>query len=204
MSRPLLICDCDEVLLHFASPFRDYLDEVHALELRFDSFALGGNIRHRATGALADDLHMPALLDHFFETRMSHQPLVDGVAEAIAHLQSLADIIVLTNIEDHHQAGRVAQLAALGLPFEVQSNQGPKGPAVAALVKGRPLNSVVFVDDMPPHHRSVAKHAPEVHRLHMVAEPMLRDLVPAASEAHARIDTWPHARTWIEARLRGV
>lgn len=202
MSRPLLICDCDEVLLHFAAPFRDYLGDVHDLELRFDSFALSGNIRHRASGALADDLHMPALLDHFFETRMGHQPLVEGVAEALVHIQSFADVVVLTNIEDHHQARRAEQLAALGLALEVHSNQGPKGPAVSRLAAGR--GPVVFVDDLPPHHRSVAQHAPAVHRLHMVAEPLLRPLLGPAEDAHARIDTWPQARTWIEARLIGV
>ena len=29
MNRPLLISDCDEVLLHMVVPFRDWLDEVH-------------------------------------------------------------------------------------------------------------------------------------------------------------------------------
>ena len=34
MSRPLIITDCDEVLLHMVVPFRDWLDEVH--EVHFD------------------------------------------------------------------------------------------------------------------------------------------------------------------------
>src|SRR3546814_4468973 len=36
------------------------------------------------------------------------------------------------------------------------------------LAKRRP--SAVFVDDLPMHHASVAKHAPGIWRLHMIAE----------------------------------
>jgi hypothetical protein len=61
----------------------------------------------------------------------------------------------------------------------------------------------VFVDDLPPHHSSAAKHAPAVGRLHMVADATLRDLIPAAPDAHARIDSWKDAVPWIRARLEG-
>ena len=59
----------------------------------------------------------------------------------------------------------------------------------------------VFVDDLPVHHESVAKHAPGVHRLHMVSEPELAPHIEPAPFAHARIDDWPSARRWIEARF---
>jgi len=52
------------------------------------------------------------------------------------------------------------------------------------------------------HHASVAEHAPEVHRLHMVAEPLLAPAVPTAEFAHARIDDWPTATPWILERLK--
>ena len=32
MSRPLLITDCDEVLLHMVSHFADWLDEAHDID----------------------------------------------------------------------------------------------------------------------------------------------------------------------------
>ena len=59
----------------------------------------------------------------------------------------------------------------------------------------------VFVDDLPTHHDSVAQHAPGVHRLHMVSEPSLAPHVPPAPAAHARIDDWRDAATWIAARF---
>jgi hypothetical protein len=55
----------------------------------------------------------------------------------------------------------------------------------------------VFVDDLAVHHSSVAKHAPEVWRLHMIAEPKLARVVPRAEDAHVRIDDWPAACEWI-------
>ena len=36
-SRPLLISDCDEVLLHMAVPFRNWLDEAEGIEFRMNS-----------------------------------------------------------------------------------------------------------------------------------------------------------------------
>ena len=34
--KPLLICDCDEVLMTFAGPFAEHLDEMHGLELKLE------------------------------------------------------------------------------------------------------------------------------------------------------------------------
>jgi len=63
--------------------------------------------------------------------------------------------------------------------------------------------TTAFVDDLPVHHASVAKHAPDVWRLHMVAEPRLAPAVPPAPHAHARIDDWPTASDWLIDRLTG-
>jgi hypothetical protein len=59
------------------------------------------------------------------------------------------------------------------------------------------------VDDLAVHHQSVAEHAPQVWRLHMIAEPRLAAHTPPASHAHARIDSWEEALPWILERLRG-
>ena len=32
MTRPLIISDCDEVLLHMIGPFRDWLGEQHGID----------------------------------------------------------------------------------------------------------------------------------------------------------------------------
>ena len=36
MTRPLIISDCDEVLLYMVAPFRDWLAETQGVEFRMD------------------------------------------------------------------------------------------------------------------------------------------------------------------------
>ena len=59
----------------------------------------------------------------------------------------------------------------------------------------------MFVDDLAVHHDSVARHAPQVHRLHMISEPALAPHVHKAPAAHARIDDWNDAEVWIAERF---
>jgi hypothetical protein len=80
-------------------------------------------------------------------------------------------------------------------------NQGGKGVPARAIIDRHGASRTAFVDDLPVHHTSVAKHAPEVFRLHMVAEPVLAPAVPPAVDAHARIDDWPTACDWLLERL---
>ncbi len=199
--RPLIICDCDEVLMHFAVPFRGYLSDVHDMELNFESFSLSGSIRRRAGGSGITQADVEPLLDGFFEQWIDRQYPAAGAVDALAALSQVADIVILTNVKDGVQARRGAELARHGMPYEVICNRGPKGPPVAALIAERRPTTAVFIDDLPPHHGSVAKHAPEVHRLHMIADPELRALIPAAPDAHARIDEWPAALDHIRRIL---
>ncbi|HEU0309963.1 MAG TPA: HAD family hydrolase, partial [Sphingomicrobium sp.] len=90
-----------------------------------------------------------------------------------------------------------------GIRHEVICNSGGKGIPARAIIDRHGARRTAFVDDLPVHHASVAKHAPEVHRLHMVAEPRLAPAIPVAEHAHARIDDWPTAAGWILERLNG-
>jgi hypothetical protein len=95
---------------------------------------------------------------------------------------------------------RADVLAGHGIGCPVTANDGPKGPVLKALTEGR---RALFVDDLPPQLASAAKHAPDVWRLHMVADATLRALIPAAPDAHARIDRWAEAVPFIRERLLG-
>lgn len=202
MSRPLIISDCDGVLLEFANPFIVYLADQHGLTLKLDSFALAGNIRDAAGDAVPAD-RFPALLDGFFSTHMPSQQPVAGAVASLAELSKWCDIVVLTNIADHHAVARTAELARLGMPYRVIGNHGPKGAPIKALLGEFQPSAAVFIDDLPPHHGSARKLVPHVHRLHMVAEHALRDLIPDAADAHARIDDWADALPHIETVLKG-
>ncbi len=201
MKRPLLITDCDEVLLHMVAPFGQWLDEAHAIDFSLEQADFTGALTRRADNSLVDPEHIGPLLDSFFTTEMHRQTLVPHATRALATIAELADIVVLTNLTDDFHSGRVAQLEAVGIRHTVQCNQGGKGRPVADLVARFQPTATVFVDDLEHHHSSVAKHAPDVWRLHMVAEPRVAIHRPKAPHAHARIDDWAEALPWIIARF---
>lgn len=198
--KPLLICDCDEVLLHMVRHFGVWLRERHdiAFDLQGGDFA---NSMKRADGSPVDRAEMWGLLDDFFPGEMERQTLVPGAREALAALSETAEIVILTNLGDHCRDARIAQLTAFGIGHRVETNQGGKGDPVARLVAEHGNPVTVFVDDLGVHHESVARHAPQVHRLHMVSEPALAPHIPPAPFAHARIDDWREAQAWIAARF---
>ncbi|HEY0312831.1 MAG TPA: HAD family hydrolase [Allosphingosinicella sp.] len=200
MNRPLLITDCDEVLLHMVAHFADWVAEVHGFS--FDLSAPGfRNALLQKDGEPVPAERIWPLLDDFFTTEMHRQNIVPGAAEALRQIGEMAEIVILTNIGDEFEAGRVEQLERFEIRHRVLCNRGGKGPPVAELVADMQPSAVVFVDDLPVHHQSVAEHAPEVWRLHMIAEPRLAAHTPPAPDAHARIDDWGAAVGWIRERL---
>ncbi len=201
MKRPLLITDCDEVLLHMVSHFDAWLEEAHGIRFAFETGSFGEAMTDIASGALVERERVWPLLDQFFRNEMSRQTLVPGAVEALGRIGEVADIVVLTNLGDEAHPWRVEQLAKHGIRHEVVCNQGGKGVPAKAIIERYGAGRTAFVDDLPVHHSSVARHAPEVHRLHMIAEPRLAPAVPPAEDAHARIDDWPTATKWILERL---
>ena len=200
MSRPLLVTDCDEVLLHMVGHFRDYLDEAHDLDFAIEHQEFVQAIRRRDGTALDVEEIWP-LFKGFFPGEMHRQTLVPHAREALEAIAEVADIVVLTNLLEECRTDRIAQLEALGIRHRVMCNQGGKGTPVATLIEEYAPTSTVFVDDLPQHHESVARRVPEVWRLHMIAEPRLASHIAPAPEAHARIDDWREALPWILEKL---
>ena len=199
MKRPLLITDCDEVLLHMVSHFAEWLEAEQGVRFALDTGRFSDAMTLVETGEpLALDQAW-ILLDAFFRGEMHRQTLVPGAVEALGRIGEVADIVILTNLGSEAHPWRVDQLATHGIRHDVICNSGGKGSPVKKLAKRRP--SAVFVDDLPMHHASVAKHAPSVWRLHMIAEPRVASAVPMSEHAHARIDDWPSASDWIIEKL---
>ncbi|MBX9797343.1 HAD family hydrolase [Sphingomonas sp.] len=198
--KPLLICDCDEVLLHMVRHFGLWLRERHDIDF---SLATGDftQAMKRPDGSGLTREEMWGLLDQFFPGEMERQTLVPHAAEALAALAETAEIVILTNLGDHCRDHRIEQLARFGIAHRVETNQGGKGDPVARLMAEHGMPVTVFVDDLAVHHDSVARHAPQAHRLHMISEPDLARHVPPAPAAHARIDDWRSAQAWIAARF---
>lgn len=204
MSRPLVISDCDEVLLYMMVPFRDWLAEQHGIDFDLSCGEWFNAMTHRESGEIVAREDMWRLLNLFFDGEMHRQGPVPGMIAAMAALREQADIVVLTNLLDHRQEARTRQLAGHGLDVRVFTNQGPKGPALKAILDEYRPSRAVFIDDLAQHHDSVAEVTPDVSRLHLCAEPLLASHIACAhvaGHAHARIDSWEHALPWLLDRL---
>lgn len=198
--KPVLILDCDGVILEFIAPFSAWLARDHGVRMALTGPTIANSMTRLADGAAVDDALFPVFLDAFFAHGQFSQTPTSGATEALASLSADMDIIVLTNIPSRWRELRVESLQRLGFHFPVIANSGPKGRRVLEIADGRPA---VFVDDLPAHHRSAATHAPEVGRLQMVGDPLLGTLMPPSADAHGRIDDWRQAEPWIRNKLEG-
>jgi hypothetical protein len=201
VSRPLLITDCDEVLLHMISHFAEWIDEAHDFVFALEKPGFADAVRYKDSGEPVPPEKVWPLLDGFFDSEMHRQNIVPGAVEALTRIGETADIVILTNIGDQYEAGRVEQLERFDIRHRVLCNRGGKGRPVVELMEELRPSVAAFVDDLAVHHESVAKHAPEVWRLHMIAEPRVAAHMPPAPHAHARIDDWSIATGWILERF---
>jgi hypothetical protein len=195
------VSDCDEVLMHMVVPFRDWVDEAHGIDFRLDSHDFAGALSYRHDGSLLEPVKIWDLLGGFFDGEMHRQLPIAGAIDAMNALARIADIAILTNLQDERAEARTQQLKAVGLDVPVYTNQGPKGDALARIVARYQPSVTVFIDDLPQHLHSAAQVQPDVWRLHMVGEPLMAAHVKPAPHAHARIDDWADAREWIAEKL---
>lgn len=194
--QPLLVVDADEVLLRFVEHLETYFLD-NGFELRLTSFQLTGNIYDQSTGVAASPAVVKDLIGGFFDERVDSVPAVPGAADALKQLSDRYQIAVLTNVPHHCRARREAALHDMGFEYPVLSNAGEKGPAMQTLEQAT-KGHTVFVDDLPPQLASVAKHAPDVHLVHFVADPRLAALIDKANHAHVRIDAWPELQSHLQ------
>ena len=206
MNRPLVITDCDEVLLHMLRPFSDWLGEEHGVDFPLDGNPFATPKFRRGETERMPDAEMWALLECFFDSEMGRQTEIPGAVATIAQLQRDADVVVLTNLQDRFNEARTRQLLDLGIGVQVFTNQGPKGAALARSVEQFSPARAVFIDDMAVHHHSAFEVIPHVSRLHFCGEPAVSPHIPCAhvaGHAHARIDSWDKALPWLIETLHG-
>ena len=196
--RPLLIVDADEVLLRFVEGFDRFLGE-QGLFLDLATYRLHGNVKRQDDRTPILDIEVTALLDEF-RRDLDSLDMVEGARASLEALSRQLDIVVLTNIAPVQAAPRLRNLASFKLDLPLVANSGPKGEAVKALASraGRPS---FFVDDIPQHLESSARHAPDVTRIHLIGDDRLKPLLPAAEHAHFRADGWKDAEAFISSKL---
>jgi FMN phosphatase YigB (HAD superfamily) len=193
--RPLVICDVDEVVVHFTRDFERYLND-RGLWLDAASLALHGNIRWRDGGHPAEDTLVSGLIDSFFADRTRHMEPIDGAIESLLTIATGADVVMLTNLPHTSGDDRRANLGELGLPFPVITNSGPKGPAIKHLA-AQMAGPVVFIDDSPYFISSSYEHAPDVHLIHFMHDERFSRHVPKADYVSLRTHTWEEAKPHV-------
>lgn len=199
--RSLVICDVDDVVVHFVREFEHYLSE-RAMYLNIGSFALNGNVRHRHNDAEVDAAAVAEVVDTFFHDRTAHLNAIDGAVQSLLDLSETATVVMLTNLPHHAREKRIGNLQRHGLPFPVITNSGPKGPAIRALSR-RTRKPVVFVDDSPGFIQSARDHAPEVHLVHFLHDERFRRHVAPLDFVSLRTDHWDEALPHIRSLLAG-
>lgn len=206
MTRPLVVTDCDEVLLYMVRHFRDWLDRVQDIDFALEGDPFVQAMTRRGSDEKMTEEQVWALLGEFFDTEMHSQTPIIGALEAIKVLQKDADVAVLTNLMDKRNGARRDQLLGLGLDVPIYTNQGPKGAALQRIVEHYGAEKTVFIDDIAGHHQSAFEVTSTVFRLHFCGEPAIAPHIPCAGKAghaHARIDTWDEALPWIMETLHG-
>ncbi len=206
MNRPLVVTDCDEVLLHMVRHFRDWLGEEHGVDFLLEGNPFVQSMKRRDSDVEMSEDEVWELLGLFFDTEMGRQTPIEGSIAAIAELQREADVVVLTNLVDKRNEARVRQLRDFGIEAKVFTNQGPKGGALSRIVEEFAPSRAVFIDDIAQHHASAGEVVPHVHRLHFCGEPAIAPHVPCAHKAghaHARIDSWDEALPYLLETLHG-
>lgn len=199
-TKPLVICDVDEVLINLLDPLRTFLD-AHDYTIDLTSHNFGRTIKKRGCGSPIETKDIPHLVDIFFDACVEELPFYAGALEALEILEKESQLMILTNLPHKFGNRRRQHLKDSGVTYPLITNEGEKGPTVKRLAEAT-SKQVIFIDDTPFHHGSVAKHAPDVHRLHFIAHPELAASVPMSEHAHKRIDNWQQATDHILSLLR--
>lgn len=204
MSRPLIISDCDEVLLHMVAHFKQWLEEGEGVIFQLEGSNFASAMRWAKSGEVLEAEDIWKFLRRFFDTQMGRQLPIAGAPEAIARLGEEADVVILTNLVDERRDKRAAQLEGHGIHARVFTNQGPKGPALQAIIAEYQPSKAIFIDDLAQHHKSAMEVVPAVTRLHLCGEPTIAphiDCAHKAGHADARIDNWAEALPWLLTQL---
>ncbi|MGF1554146.1 MAG: hypothetical protein ACFBWO_16840 [Paracoccaceae bacterium] len=200
--RPLVALDCDEVIVAFAGHLARWLEGV-GYEIRLTQYQLEGAIYPSGETRPVPFEGAIRLLDAFFEEETARQEPLDGALEAIARLEEIAQVVVLTNVPRPARAARIDNLARLGLRAPVIANAGGKGAALAWLAAAADGAPAAFVDDSPSQIASAARRAPEVRRIHFRGSPFIRSVLPEAPEAEASPEDWAACEAAVRRALEG-
>lgn len=197
--RPLIVCDIDEVVLEFLTPFRNFL-RSSGRDLLPRSFRLHGNVVALDTGLPVEDAMTSDLLEAFFRLQDQWQTPADRVVETLADLSMDADVIFLTAMPPRHAGVRRALLDRHGLTYPLLASEEPKGPIIRRLHDARDV-PLVFIDDILRNLQSVQTHVPDCLLINLMANAKFRAMAPDPGDGIAKADSWTDAATIIRTHF---
>jgi hypothetical protein len=198
--RALIVCDIDEVVLEFVTPFNAYL-MANGHELLPRSFRLTGNVVSVENGTEASSQKVGELLDSFFAHQADWQKPAKQVATALSNLSDIADILFLTAMPPQHYDVRRGLLDSHGMPFPLIATEDAKGPLIRDLHDDRPL-PLIFIDDMVYNLHSVKQHAPQAKMLHYMANETFRAMAPHPGDDVTQADDWHEIEMIIKEHVK--
>ena len=188
LHQALIICDVDEVVVHFLRPFREFLNNS-GFRLEANNFSLNDNIYSNSTNKLAAKNQVQQLISQFYEVTSEDLPIVEGAKTSLLNLSNLADIIFLTNIPEQFKTQRQRNLIQHGLKFKLVLNHGPKGP-LAATLAGQAYSHIFFLDDNPLNLMSAQENIKNVHLIQFIADDKFFDLAPNVKGVKLKTQSW--------------
>jgi hypothetical protein len=198
--KPLLICDVDEVIVHFVNDFEAYLDQRGYALMITDAHLSGRSIQSKNSGGLLEAEHCYAMIGAYFAERTHAMQPIAGAIDAISEIAGLADVVFLTNLPAEAGDARRKNLSAHGLEFPVITNSGPKGPAIRALA-AKTQQPVAFVDDSPSFLKSSFEYAPHVTTVHFLQDERFLPFAPQFDFLGHRSNNWPDTLAFLNKAL---
>jgi hypothetical protein len=198
---PLMIFDADEVLVHFAEPFSNYLKK-HNYRLHLTGYRLDNAIKKAETDAVADPDTAKDLVWGFINEETKTQPAAKGAPEALKKLQEHAQIIILSNVPHSVHDDRVLNLKSIGMDYPLISNEGMKGPAVREILKNHRAKSF-FIDDNPYQVESVYNDNQDTVCVHFSVCDLVKPYMPKAVGASIEPTSWDDLVSKLINRLKG-
>ena len=198
---PLMIFDADEVLVHFAEPFSNYLKK-HNHRLHLTGYRLDNAIKKSETDDVADPDTAKDLVWGFINEETKNQPAAKGAPEALKKLQEYAQIIILSNVPHSVHDDRVLNLKSIGMDYPLISNEGMKGPAVKEILKDHKAESF-FIDDSPYQVESVYSDNQDTVCVHFSVCDLVKPYMPKAVGASIEPTSWDDLVLKLINRLKG-
>lgn len=197
--RPLLICDVDEVIIEFLTPFSAFLN-AQDKELRPNSFSLDGNIFKSGTDIAYEKHIVSQLVDDFFADQLKWQTPVDHVHQTLSNLSKKMDIFLLTAMPPEHFDIRKIMLKQHDLHYPLFATEDAKGPVINQLHDDRD-HPIFFIDDMIFNLRSAREHVKNIELITIMANQEFKAIAPEIDAGIFNADNWLDVEKHINSHL---